>query len=443
MSRHTLAPSKGTHMRTRGASIAACLTTSALLLSACGGGGDSGGSGGSADGPITLTFQSLSDQQAAIEATNSIVDAWNAENPDVQVKVIQSPWDGVLEKLTTQFSGDSAPDIVHADAGTILSFAQDGYLADLSDGMDPAFKDDVTGEVLDTVTVDGQVIAYPTELQTYMVFANEQMLTDAGVEIPTGETMTWEQYREIAKATTSDDTYGVAWGLSSPTATIMSMAPQFGGTYFEGTGEEATLTIGEGEQGVPEQIHAMAYEDGTILPVSLTQKGSEALAAFTGGKVAMTVQGSFQASNIAAEAPEGFDWIALPPLEGSEGAGQVANPQTLSVNVDSQYVDESIEFLNFFTSTENLAALNEADSLIPATVSAQDVLREKLADQPGWDVILDSGQYLEAGPFLFVTQYAAWKDTIATPAYQKFLANEIDADALADELGKGWDQMTK
>lgn len=431
-------------MRTRGASIAACLATSALLIAGCSDGGSSSdaSSGGSGE-KVELTFQSLSDQPAAIEATTSIVDAWNADHPNIQVKVTSAPWDGVLEKLTTQFAGNSAPDIIHAEAGIILSFAQDGYLADLSEGMSTEFKDDVAGDVLDTVTVDEQIVGYPTELQTYMVFANKTMLEAAGVEIPTGDSMTWEKFREIAKATTTGGTYGVAWGLASPTATIMSMAPQFGGTYFAGTGEDATLKIGEGEQGVPEQIHAMAYDDASILPVSLTQKGSEALAAFYGGTVAMTVQGSFQAANIATDAPEGFDWVVLPPLEGSKGAAQVVNPQTLSVNVDSKHVDESIEFLNYFTSTDNLAALNEADALIPATTSAQDALREKLADQPGWDVILDSGKNLTSGPFLFVTQYASWKDTIATPAYQKFLANQITADQLATELQAGWDQLTK
>ena len=34
----------------------------------------------------------------------------------------------------------------------------------------------------------------------------------------------------------------------------------------------------------------------------------------------MTVQGSFQATNIANDAPEGFNWTVLPPLEGSAGA---------------------------------------------------------------------------------------------------------------------------
>ncbi|XKK41914.1 extracellular solute-binding protein [Nocardiopsis sp. ARC36] len=166
---------------------------------------------------------------------------------------------------------------------------------------------------------------------------------------------------------------------------------------------------------MPELVDAMAHEDRSILPVTLTQSGTEALPSFYAGDVAMTVQGSFQAANIAADAPEDLDWVVLPPLEGPAGPWQAANPQTLSVNIDSEHVEESAAFIEFFTSTDNLAALNEADSLIPATTSAREVMGSSLEGENGWDAVLASGEYLESSPYLFVDAYAQWKDTVATP----------------------------
>jgi len=429
--------SKGSPMKTRGVFVAACLTTTTLLVASC-------GSGGAADdGPVTLKFQALSDQPAAIAATESIVEDWNAENPDVQVEIVPAGWDGVYDKLVTQFNGGAAPDVIHYEAASIVSFARDGYLADLSDLMSDERRADIPEGVLDSVTVDDQVVAYPTELQSYMVFANRTLLEDAGVEIPTGETMTWDELREIAQATTKGDVYGLGWGLSSPTATFMSLAPGFGGTYFEGTGEDAALTVGEGEMALPELVHAMAYDDRTILPVTMTQSGSEAIASFYAGQTAMTVQGSYQAANIAKDAPKDLDWVALPPLAGPAGAQQAANPQTLSVNIDSEHVEESAEFIEFFTQTENLAALNEADALIPATTSAQEALTDELGDENGWSTILASGQNFTAAPYLFADSYAQWKDTVATPAYQRYLAQETDETELSEQLTSGWDEITR
>ena len=430
-------------MHMRGASIAASLTAGVLLLSACGGGGDDDGAAPEEEneGPITLEFQSLSDQPAAIEATEAIVAAWNEENPDTQVEIVPAGWDGIYDKLITQFNGGAAPDIIHYEAASIVPFARDGYLADLSEFMSDEFVADVPEGILAAVTVDEQVVAYPTELQSYMVFANKTLLDAAGVDIPSGDTMTWEEMREIAAATTAGGTYGLGWGLKSPTAAFMAMAPGFGGEFFEGTGSDAELVVDDGELAIPEIVSEMNAA-GQISPVTLTQSGSEVLASFYAGEIAMTIQGSFQAANIATDAPEGFEWAVLPPLEGPEGAGQAANPQTLSVNIDSEHVEESAAFIEYFTQAKNLAALNEADALIPATTSAQELMAENLSGEPGWDVILSSGQHMTDAPYLFVDAYAQWKDTVATPAFQRFLAGETDSAALAEELKAGWEEIT-
>ena len=52
----------------------------------------------------------------------------------------------------------------------------------------------------------------------------------------------------------------------------MSLAPGFGGTYFEGTGEDAALTVGEGEDvgvGTTELVHAVVMS-ATVQPSFLT-----------------------------------------------------------------------------------------------------------------------------------------------------------------------------
>jgi multiple sugar transport system substrate-binding protein len=422
-------------MKSRRGLLAACLLV-AGMLAGCGSGGEESGAG-------KLTFQALSDQPAAIEATNKIVQEWNQKHPEMQVEIVPAGWDGVYDKLITQFNGGSAPDIVHYEAAGIIPFAADGYLADLSPYLSDEKRADIPKGVLDSVTVDGKVIAYPTELQSYVVFANKTLLEQAGVEIPTGPTMSWDQLRQIAKATTTDGRYGLGWGLKSPTAAFMALGPGFGGQYFQGKGDDTALEVGPGELALPKLVDTMAHQDRSLLPVTLTQSGSKALAPFYEGQIAMTIQGSYQAANIAKDAPEDLEWIVLPPLAGPAGPAQAANPQTLSVNVDSPHVEEAAKFIEFFTNTENLAALNEADALIPATKSAREAMAEKLAGKNGWDAILASGEHLTSAPYLFVSKYAQWKDTVATPAFQRFLAEETDAAGLARELMDGWNSISQ
>ena len=58
---------------------------------------------------------------------------------------------------------------------------------------------------MDAVTVDGKVIAAPTLLQSYLVFANSKLLEKAGVTVPTGATMTWDQFADLAKEVDDED----------------------------------------------------------------------------------------------------------------------------------------------------------------------------------------------------------------------------------------------
>ncbi|MFS0713373.1 sugar ABC transporter substrate-binding protein [Microbacterium sp. 2P01SA-2] len=422
--------------RIRGIGAVAFVGIAAVALAGCQQ-GSANNSGGDGD-VVTLQFQSLSDQPATQAAISEIVDAWNAEHDDVQVKIIQAGWDGTYDKLITQFSGGTAPDIIHFEASSIVSFAADGYLADLTDLIDPELKSDISDGIWESVTHDGQIVAYPSTLQSYMAFANADLLAEAGVEVPTGATMTWDQLQEIAKATTTADHYGLGWGLGSPTATMMSLSMGFDGGYFDGEGDDVTIEVGDDELAVPERIHEMAYTDRSIDPTSLTQSGSDVLPSFYGGKVALTVQGSFQATNIAADAPAGLNWVALPPLEGSAGAIQAANPQTYSVNIDSEHVEESAEFLNFFMDGENLAKIAYADALIPSSGAARTQVAELAGDDAAWKQVLASGEGLEGPPFLKVSKYTEWKDTIATPAFQQYLADQIDRDQLAAQLSDGW-----
>lgn len=430
-------------MNLRRIAAAGLTTVLAASLAACGGGGassssDSSTGSGSGSGPVTLKFQSLAFLPATQTATKKIVDDFNAANPDVKVDLVQGSWDNVHDQLVTQFAGGTAPDIVHDESADMTGFAQGGYLADLSGGLDPAVKSAITPGVLDSVTVDGKLIAAPTVLQSYLVFANKKMLDDAGATVPTGETMTWDQFEALAKQV-QDKTGkpGVGWGLKSPTASFMNLGLGFGGTYFDGTGKDATIKVGDPELEVPKRIAAMAA-DGSLDKATLTQSGSDVLPSWYAGKFAMTVQGSYAAGSFGTDAPKGFDWVALPALAGSTGAAQAANPQTLSVSADSKHVAEATSFVNYYMKAENLASVAEGETLYPATKDAQQAVITKTGGKNGWNQIVASGDALQKAPFQAVDNYPQWKDQIATPAFQQFLAGKTDAAGLQKALTDGW-----
>ena len=76
---------------------------------------------------------------------------------------------------------------------------------------------------------------------------------------------------------------------------MMSLGMNFGAGYFEGSGEDATIDVGDAELALPERIHAMTYDDRSLDPVTLTQSGSDVMSGFLKGSYAMTVQGTYNA----------------------------------------------------------------------------------------------------------------------------------------------------
>ncbi|GAB3831822.1 ABC transporter substrate-binding protein [Kribbella italica] len=412
---------------------------SLVALAACGSGNDS--SGDPAPGEkITLKFQSLAFQKTTVAASKKIVADWNAAHPDVQVEYVQGSWDSVHDQLVTQFQGSSAPDIIHDESADITGFANQGYLADLTPYLSQETKDAVPAGVWDTVkSGDGKIIAAPTLLQSYVVFGNSALLKQAGVSA-TGDSLTWDQLQADAKKLTTGGKFGLGWGLKSPTATVLNLGMNFDAAFFEGTGRDAKAKIGDAELEVPKRIHAMAYTDKSIDPTSLTQSGSDVLPGFFGGKYAMVVAGNYTAQQMVEQAPKGFQWEVLPPLKGTSEK-QAANPQTLSVPAEGKHIKQSAEFIDFFMKAENLAAVGQGDWLIPTTQPARDAIQKATGGKNGWAQTLASGTEMTKAPFQSVENYPKWKDQIATPALQEFLANKTDLATLGQKLNDGWGQV--
>ncbi len=221
---------------------------------------------------------------------------------------------------------------------------------------------------------------------------------------------------------------------------MLSLGMNFDAAFFEGTGDDVSIEVGGAELALPERIKAMTYDDQSLDPVTLSQSGSDVMTGFFKGKYAMTVQGSYQAQALTENAPEDLDWVAMPLLEGASAA-QAANPQTLSVAAESPHVEEAAEFIDYFMQADNLAKVAEGDWLIPSSASAAEVVASDTEGANGWSTILSGGDYLTKAPFQSVTDYPQWKDQIATPAFQRYLADEIDEAELTAELTEGWDSV--
>jgi multiple sugar transport system substrate-binding protein len=391
---------------------------------------------------VNVTFATYVWQPTTVAATKAIVESWNKSHPGIQVSIVPVDVNSVHDKLLTNFVGGTAADVIHDEAADIAGFTQQGYLANLTPLMSKGFKASIPEALWDTVNFGrNRVTGVPTLMQTYNVFANMDILKQAGIKAPTAKApWTWAQFRSVAKRLTTSDRFGVCWGLRSPTATIQTMALNYGGQFFYLEGGKWNFRWGPAEQNVVKQMHDMIYVDKSVDGAATGLSGSAVLPAFFGGKCAMTVQGNFAAQGMISQGPRDFNWAMFPLLKG-QTQNQVANPQTLSISQQSQHKKEAMQFVEFYANAANLAKLAVGDWLIPSNPAAGKLILKSTKRTGSWRVATSSVVHFRKGNWVSLAAYARWKAEVATPQFVQYLRNAITLDELGKALSDGWTRV--
>jgi multiple sugar transport system substrate-binding protein len=389
---------------------------------------------------VTINFMTYVWQTTTVAATKQIVASWNASHPDIHVNEIQIDPNTVHDYLVTNFAGGTAPDIVHDEAADIAGFTQQGYIADIRKLIPPSLKASISPRVWDSVTFGRKITAVPTLLQTYNVFANTDELKAAGVKLPTiANPWTWAQFRAAAKKLTGNGKFGVGWGLKSPVSVSMSLALNFGGTffYFDKATGKWVVKVTPNEAKYLTTVHDMIWQDGSIDPAAVGSSGGGVLPGFFAGKYAMTIQGNYAAQQMITSAPAGFHWALLPLLKGTS-QDQMADPQTYSITSQSQHKKEAMAFLAYLANAQNMQKLAAGDWLIPSDPASGLKLVHSTKHYGSWKVAIASLPALRQHPLNYLVNYPQWKSQIATPDLQAYFQNKMSLADLTSALSSGW-----
>lgn len=144
--------------------------------------------------PVTITF---SFDQGVGEPIQKIVDAYNESQDKVQVETVILPQDAntvhddFVNKLA---SGDTSVDVMGLDVTYISEFGSAGWLADLTDLVDPSVTEGMLTGPVEGATIDGKLVAMPWFTNSSVLFYRSDVLEELGAEVPT----TWEGWMELA-----------------------------------------------------------------------------------------------------------------------------------------------------------------------------------------------------------------------------------------------------
>ena len=381
------------------------LATFAMAAASCTG-GDDGGPSPTAEGPsgpVTLTFwHGYTDAEA--DSLNALIDAWNAENPDIKIDPLFVNNDKALQKLTVALQGGEPPDITYQYGSSLPQLAGAPGLIDLTDRVQQPEVDweDFVAGARTAATFEGKVLGVPALIDNLAVVYNKDLFDDAGLDHPSPD-WTWEDFRAAAKALTdpAEKRFGFSYPMDASEDSVWHYDPllwQNGGSILTEDGSQAAFNSPEGVEAL-EVLTGMAVDDESVF---LDIQNSAYTDVFNSGRIGMLITGpwdlsSFTDVNYGVEILPGFDGdhqtIAGPDMwcvfDNGDGRGQAALdfvtwltdaeqvrtealatghlPIRLSVAEDEAFLDEfGTAFPGVDVFAENLANVEQARPVLAA-----------------------------------------------------------------------------
>lgn len=125
--------------------------------------GTSANTASGAEGKTTLNVLWWG-SQTRHEMTTEMLEKFEELNPDIDVVMDYSDWDGYWTKLPAQVAGGQTPDVFQMDYAKLAEYVENGVTADLSSYIADGSLDmsNVEQNILDSGTVDGKVYAIST-----------------------------------------------------------------------------------------------------------------------------------------------------------------------------------------------------------------------------------------------------------------------------------------
>lgn len=353
-------------------------TVAALGLAACG--SDSGGEGDGGGTELELLVPIYGDKTKPY--WEDLVEAFEAENSDITVKLETQSWDDIYTVLDTKIQNNRAPDILELDAAG-PAYAAEDLLYEAEEIVSPETLADIEPSFIDSAKIDGVAYGLPTVASTRALFYNKDLFTQAGVTAPP---KTWDELLAAAKKISAlpGGVHGYGMPLGSEEAQAETSIFAYGaGATWESDGK---MTIDTPEANEALTFMKRMIDEGVTQPDPGATDRTPLLDVFIQGKIGM-IHGLPPIVGQINEKNPSLQW-EIAPSPTKDGSPSTLGVADYFVGFDKgEDKQEAIaKFLDFFYQQDNYVKFNDNEGFIPATKSGA----EAAASKPELKIFLES-----------------------------------------------------
>jgi multiple sugar transport system substrate-binding protein len=353
--------------------IAAAAAVLAITLTGCGGGSPQS----SSDGPVTLRMTWWG-SDSRHKMTQQLIDAFEAENPNIHIQGEYGDWSGYWDKLATQVASQDAPDVIQMDASYISEYAGRGALLELKDVDQSKFDQPVA----DAGKIQGKQYGITGGINAQVVLANPALLSASGVALPDDKTWTWDEYNEMASSITSKNggkVYGS--GPLSLDAQANLWLRQHGKALFT---EDGKLGFDESDLEGWFEYQAKLRDSKAVPPASVMTEDAAASVDQQGlatNRFAMAFYWSNQLGALSKASGQQLEILRPPSTKGAAADAEQYYKSSMfwSASSRTKHPAEAQKFIEFLVNSTKAGEIALADRGIPANSEVRTAVTPKLS----------------------------------------------------------------
>ena len=362
-----------------------------------------------ASGDVTIWY--YWETEGHQKALNHIIEEFNGSQDGITVEAKYVPFADFKKQLSIGASADELPDLVILDNPDHAAYAAMGIFADITDKFD--VSNYYEGPV-NSCTLDGKLYGVPFGSNDLVLFYNEDMLKEAGCEVPT----TWDELLEAAKATTTDTVSGFAHCALQNEEGTFNFLP-----WVWSTGATSYEIDSEGG------IKALTFEKELVDSGAMTKEAinwtqGDTMHQFIAGNLAMMINGTWQIPTMREEVPD-LNWNVAPIPQDQEQASGLGGENYAVIAGGNE--DAAVKFLEFATTPETCLYMMNAMGYISADST---IAENQFEGDDVYQVFVDEMQYAHArGP---LPEWPSISDAISL-AFNKVITGESSPEDAAAE----------
>ncbi|WP_415855290.1 ABC transporter substrate-binding protein [Sinomonas sp. G460-2] len=312
----------------------------ALALAGCG----TGGQGTASGEKVTIKYTNFISNGGNEKNLDTIVQAFEKENPNITVQVTTLPYNAYGTTLQTDLAAGTQADTFDVEYANLKSYVANGTIAPL-DGVDAS---KYRQSLLKSYQSDGKQYALPTSFSDVVLYYNKALFDAAHLSYPNAN-WTWADETAAAQKLTNPATgvFGDFQNISF--YEFYKAIAQAGGKFLSDDGKSAAFNSPAGIKAA----NWLANKSGTTMPTPAQGAGTPDFDTklFKDGKLAMLHTGIWVASSLA-DSPKDWD-IAVEPGDTQKDSAMFSN--AVAVSAASKNKDAAQKWAAYLSSSQVMA----------------------------------------------------------------------------------------